>query len=76
MSETVLTALITLSAGAIGAVFGVIGAVRSARIAQKSQMNQAVVTEFMRARIAAFSHLFDEWSKLSVPATILRVCPV
>ncbi len=63
MSETVITALITLTAGAVGAVCGVIGAVKSARIAQKSQMNQAVVTEFMRVRVSAFSHLFDEWSK-------------
>ena len=63
MSETVITALITLTAGAVGAVCGVIGAVKSARIAQKSQMNQAVVTEFMHVRVSAFSLLFDEWSK-------------
>lgn len=63
MSETVITALITLTAGAVGAVCGVIGSVKSARIAQKSQMNQAVVTEFMHARVSAFSLLFDEWSK-------------
>lgn len=63
MSETVITALITLTAGAVGAVCGVIGSVKSAHIAQKSQMNQAVVTEFMHARVSAFSLLFDEWSK-------------
>ena len=62
MSETVITALITLTAGAVGAVCGVIGAVKSARIAQKSQMNQAVVTEFMHARVDAYSLFFEQWS--------------
>ena len=53
MSETVITALITLTAGAVGAVCGVIGAVKSARIAQKSQMH---------ARVDAYSLFFEQWS--------------
>lgn len=63
MSETVIISLITFAAGAIGAIFGAISAIKSSRIVQTSQMHQAVVAQFMQARVDAFSLIFEQWSK-------------
>lgn len=60
MSETVIISLITFAAGAIGAIFGAISTIQSSRIVQTSQIHQAVVAQFMQARVDAFSLIFEQ----------------